>query len=137
MARLSTAAWLTWIAAVTCASAQENAPDPDPDLIQPPTIEGEPAPGAPRLEPADEDREDMLEAVVKGGQTDFRLPDLGTSFREEEQEDPNDRIDMKFLYLYDPDNQDPAEAIFPTIEDLRRVGFLHIFEMRFGHRSRE
>lgn len=95
------------------------------------------SPGSTRLEAAPEDREDMLEAVVTGGQTDFRLPDLGTSLREEEEIDPNDRIDVTFLYLYDPDNQDPAEEVFPTIEDLRRVGFLRVFEMRFGRRSRE
>ncbi|HUF72180.1 MAG TPA: hypothetical protein VMR74_04700 [Gammaproteobacteria bacterium] len=107
----------------------------EPDLTVPPRVESSPADA--RLEPAPEEREDMLEAVVAGGQTDFRLPDLGTSFREEEEPDPNDRIDVTFLYLYDPDNVDPAEAVFPTIEDLRRVGFLRVIELRFGRRSRD
>lgn len=107
----------------------------EPDLTLPPRIEASPAEA--RLEPAPEEREDMLEAVVTGGQTDFRLPDLGTSFREEEETDPNDRIDVAFLYLYDPDNVDPAEEVFPTIEDLRRVGFLRVIELRFGRRSRD
>jgi hypothetical protein len=105
------------------------------DLTLPPRIESSPADA--RLEPAPEQREDMLEAVVTGGQTDFRLPDLGTSFREEEEPDPTDRIDVAFLYLYDPDDVDPAEEVFPTIEDLRRVGFLRVIELRFGRRSRD
>jgi hypothetical protein len=122
-------------AAQTQADAVGEGETQEPDLTLPPRLEASPANA--RLEPAPEEREDMLEAVVTGGQTDFRLPDLGTSLREEEEVDPNDRIDVTFLYLYDPDNIDPAEEVFPTIEDLRRVGFLRVFELRFGRRSRE
>jgi hypothetical protein len=146
MARLIATACLLGLALAGAARAQDDAAQtqpeavaagdtPQPDLTLPPRVE--PSPADARLEPAPQEREDMLEAVVTGGQTDFRLPDLGTSFREEEEVDPNDRIDVTFLYLYDPDNIDPAEEVFPTIEDLRRVGFLRVFELRFGRRSRE
>jgi hypothetical protein len=133
------------LSAISCW-AQDATPE---DLTQPPRIDDQAqverqvsaagnSPGETRLEPAEEEREDVLEAVVTGGQTDFRLPDLGTSFRNaEEERDPNQRMEVTFLYLYDPENIDPAEEVFPTIEDLRRVGFLRVFELRFGRRSRE
>jgi len=135
------------VAAEPDTAAEPNAAEPDPrteaadpaaepDLTLPPRIESSPAEA--RLEPPPEEREDMLEAVVTGGQTDFRLPDLGTSLRDEDEDrDPNQRIHATFLYLYDPDNVDPAEEVFPTIEDLRRVGFLRVIELRFGRRPSE
>jgi len=135
MARLIAIAAL--VANASGLALAQDEPDAA-DLTLPPRI-SEPAPGEVALEPAPEEHEDVLEAVVTGGQTDFRLPDLGTSLRREKEEerDPNDRMDVTFLNLFDPENQDPAEEVFPTIEDLRRVGFLRIFELRFGRRNRE
>jgi hypothetical protein len=118
------------------AGAQEESPEPD--LTLPPKLEAETAPGAARLEPPPDEREDMLEAVVTGGQTEFRLPDLGTSFRADDEEyDPTARIDVQFLYLFDPENQDPAEEIFPSLEERLGVGMLKIFEIRLGNRDSE
>lgn len=111
------------------------------DLTLPPRIDlvaAQSAPGDVRLEPAEEGREDALDVVVTAGNTEFRLPDLGTSLRNDEEEvDPNQRMEVSFLYLYDPDNIDPAEEAFETNEDLRRVGFLRVFELRFGKRNRD
>lgn len=140
MARLIAAGWLISMSLLaTTAIAQEAEPEsePDADLTLPPQIDSEAAPGAARLEPAPEEREDMLEAVVTGGQTDFRLPDLGTSFRADDEEfDPTERIDVQFLYLFDPDNEDPAVEAFPSLEE--RLGLppsLRIFEVRVGGRD--
>jgi hypothetical protein len=141
MARLIAIAWLMSLAIVMPAAAQDE-PAAEQDLTLPPTIADDSQPLPAQLEPAPEEREDMLEAVVTGGQTDFRLPDLGTSLREEQEtRDPNQRIDVTFLNLFDPENQDPAEEIFPSLEDQIEerfgVGTLRIFELRFGRDPEE
>jgi hypothetical protein len=142
MARLIAAGWLVSMSLLaTTVIAQEAEAEsesgPDADLTLPPQIDSEAAPGAARLEPAPEEREDMLEAVVTGGQTDFRLPDLGTSFRADDEEfDPTERIDVQFLYLFDPENEDPAVEAFPSLEE--RLGLtptLKLFEVRVGGRD--
>jgi hypothetical protein len=74
---------------------------------------------------------------VTGGQTDFRLPDLGTSFRADDEDyDPTERIDVQFLNLWDPENEDPAEEAFPSVEE--RLGLpptLRVIEVRIGRRG--
>jgi len=103
----------------------------DDELTLPPEITSEP--GEVRFEPPPEEREDVLEAVVTGGQTDWRLPDLGSAMRaEQEKRDPSERIDVTFLGLYDPENQDPTEELFPDDSNPRSVGFLQIFEVTIG-----
>jgi len=135
MARLITILTLVLVASIEVAAQDEP---PATDLTRPPQVSDEPAPGDARLEPPPEEREDMLEAVVTGGQTDFRLPDLGTSLRDdEEKRDPNQRFDATFLNLYDPDNIDPAEEAFPSLEEKLGLGVLRIFEVRFRGRERE
>ena len=140
MARLITLIGLLALGA-TQAAAQDDAATqaeaPATDLTQPPQYSGA-APGDANLEPPQEEREDMLEAVVTGGQTDFRLPDLGTSLRDDEDEwDPSQRYKVTFLNLWDPDNIDPAEEAFPSLEEKLGVGMLRIFELRFRGRDPE
>lgn len=122
------------------ALAQDDADETagtDSDLTLPPRLENEIQPGNAQLEPPDEEREDILEAVVTGGQNEFRLPDLGTSFRDDEDErDPNARMEVRFLNLYDPDNIDPAEEAFPSLEEKLGVGMLRVFRIGFGDRDR-
>ena len=138
MARLSATSCLLSIAFLSSAFAQEEAPEPEVtperDLTQPPQIQS--SPGDVILEPPAEDREDVLEAVVTGGQTDFRLPDLGTSFRndDDDKREPGQRIEVTFLNLYDPENQDPAEEAFPSLEERLGVGMLRIFRVGIGSR---
>jgi hypothetical protein len=135
MARLITILGLLSLTAIDAAAQDETQAT---DLTRPPQIASEPAPGDAQLEPPPEEREDMLEAVVTGGQTDFRLPDLGTSLRDDDEErDPNQRFDVTFLNLYDPDNIDPAEEAFPSLEEKLGVGMLRIFEVRFRGREGE
>jgi hypothetical protein len=132
MARLTAQITLGLLAAIAAclARAQET------DLTLPPAIAS--GPGDVRLEPAAEEREDVLEAVVTGGQTDWRLPDLGSTFVSRiPEKNPDQRIDVTFLGLYDPENQDPTAEMFPDSEEFRRVNFLQIFELRFGKRNRE
>ena len=44
---------------------------------------------------------------------------------------------MTFLNLWDPDNIDPAEEAFPSLEEKLGVGMLRIFELRFRGRDEE
>lgn len=138
MARLITICCLASIAAAGAGvQAQEETPQPETDLTLPPRIEAELSPGNARLEPPEEQREDMLEAVVTGGQTDFRLPDLGTSLRQEQEaRDADQRIQVQFLHLYDPENRDPAEEAFPSLEEKLGVGMIRVFKIQFGDRDR-
>ena len=116
--------------------AQAPAGD-DAGLSEPPRIDPDAEPGESRLEPPPEEREDMLEAVVTRGQTEFRLPDLGTSLRDDEDErDPNQRIAVNFIPLYDPENEDPVEEMFQNVDSIHRVEMLRIFEIGFGGRRR-
>lgn len=117
------------------ALAQEPAPAPDPELTLPPVIDSEPEEA--HLEPPPPDRDDVLEAVVRGGQTDWRLPDLGSSLREEREErEPDQRIELGFVPLYDPEEQDPTvDFLTPEVDVMRGVGMIKLIELRFGRRS--
>ena len=120
------------------ALAQDDAaPAPAEDLTLPPVIAE--APGDVRLGPAPEDREgEGIDVLVTGGETDWRLPDLGTSLREEEEErEPDQRMEFKMLPYYDPEKQVETLEPVPVVDVLRDVGFLRIFEIDFGRRTPE
>lgn len=109
--------------------AQEN------ELVLPPRLE--PGPGEARLEPPDPEKAPALEEIVVIGGSEWRLPDLGSSWRaEHEDEEDHGRIDVSFLPLYDPENADPNVDLFPRDREMRRVGFIEVFKIRFGGRSR-
>lgn len=121
------------------AGAQEPESEPPAaiDLTQPPVILS--APGDAHLEPPPEEHEAVLEAVVTGGQTDWRLPDLGSSLRKEREEarDPNQRIAVELVPLYDPGEQEStADFLAPEVEVMRGVGMIKIFNLRIGGRRR-
>lgn len=121
-------------------AAQETGVEPTDtaaaELTLPPTIAS--APGETHLEPATGERDDVLEAVVTGGQTDWRLPDLGSSLRkqrEEEAAESNERIEVGFIGLYDPEEDDAGQDFLsPDAEVMRGVGLLKLIELRFGRR---
>lgn len=107
----------------------------DSELTLPPVIASQP--GQTRLEPPAEDREDVLEAVVTEGQSEWRLPDLGTSLREEEPAlAPDQRMSVRFIPLYDPEDEenDPLLDLAPEPDVMRNVRFIEFIELRFGKR---
>lgn len=124
------------------------------ELIQPPRIEDgadeppaadEPArpgdaggPGEARLAPPAENRQPVLEEVIVVNESEWRLPDLGSAWRQA-QEDAvqHGRIEASFLPLYDPEHADPNVDLFPRDREMDRVGFIEIFRVRFGRRSRD
>jgi hypothetical protein len=128
MARINRALPLACLVAAVAAAQTD-----DSELALPPEITAEP--GEVHFEAPPEEREEALEAVVTRGQNEWRLPDLGSAMRaEQEARDPNERIDATFLYLYDPENQDPTEELFPDDSNPRTVGWIDLFEVRFGKR---
>jgi hypothetical protein len=136
MARLTgTVALLMSVAGL--ALAQEDAPaTAAEDLTLPPVITE--APGDVRLEPAPEDREgEGIEVLVTGGETDWRLPDLGTSLREEEERPLDQRMEFVLAPYYDPEKQVEMLEPVPVVDVMRDLGFLRIFEVGFGRRSRQ
>lgn len=135
MARLTGIAALLWFAAASSFAQEAPAPAPDEDLTLPPVIEGKP--GDVHLEPAPEDRGDGLDVEVTGGQTDWRLPDLGTTLRREEEPELDQRMEFRLAPLYDPEKQVEMLEPVPVVDVLRDVGFLRIFEVGFGRRSRQ
>jgi hypothetical protein len=140
----ATLMWVT-LSIAGSAPAQEQSPsDPqssvaaaDADLAFPPTIST--APGSVEFEAPDEGREPALEIVVVKGRTDWRLPDLGSSLREQRENeiDPNQRIHVNTLPLYTPGERDPNDELFDEDPDLRGVGvgFLQIIRIDIGKRG--
>ena len=135
MARLTASALLLLAAACRTFAQDETPPAPAEDLTLPPVI-GD-SPGDVRLEPAHEEREDELVVEVTGGQSDWRLPDLGTSLRREEEPELDQRMEFRLAPLYDPEKQVEMLEPVPVVDVLRDVGFLRIFEVGFGRRSRQ
>lgn len=104
----------------------------DEDLTLPPRLED--APHAARLEPQPTERSGSLEEVLVVGENEWRLPDLGSRWRAETAAavEPA-RIDADVLPLYDP--EDPTRERhdwFIVNEEIRRVGFIELFRVRFG-----
>jgi hypothetical protein len=119
------------------------------DVPLPPRLDtpARPQPGAPstapvrvpdgaRLAPLPEERAATEEIVVLG-QSEWRLPDLGSSWRaEQEAEEAREGIRATFLPLYDPDNPPTrSDTFLLDREAQQRLGFIELFRVRFGRRS--
>lgn len=123
-------------ACLLCGPAAAQELTDDEELLTPPVIESRP--GETHLEPPPEDRDDILEAVVTGAQDSWRLPDFGTSFLDEEQpREPDERIELGFVPLYDPEKPQTDDTAFRQFQGLEDVGFIRLIELRFGKRTLE
>jgi hypothetical protein len=124
------------------AAAQDDVPLP-PRIDEPPAAN---AP-VPRVRPPERTRlaalpQDRLaqDEVIVVGQTEFRLPDLGSSWRTEQEAEQAAaaRIRVAFLPLYDPETRAAASDVFLTNrETYRRHGVIELFRVRFGRRARD
>jgi hypothetical protein len=93
-------------------------------------------PNAARLAPLPEQRNDEPEEIVVIGQG-WRLPDLGSEWRERQKEAASgDRFVATALPLYDP-NKPPLHSEAFASRELRRHGYIELFRLRFGRRSRD
>jgi hypothetical protein len=94
-------------------------------------------PNAARLAPLPEQRsDDETEEIVVIGQG-WRLPDLGSEWRARQKEAASgDRFVATALPLYDPASP-PLHSEAFTSREQRRHGYIEIFRLRFGRRSRD
>lgn len=102
------------------------------DLTLPPRLDE--APYSARLEPQPEERSGALEEVLVIGENEWRLPDLGSAWRANAQaaSEPA-RIETDALPLYDPESPTHTRNDwFIVNEEIRRVGFIELFRVRFG-----
>lgn len=128
---------LAGIAAALLFGAQAAAQE---DLTLPPRIaagtqaEGVPVVAAPPVAARTDDS--IEEIVVVSEQNPWRLPDLGSSWRDPSEDQPDTgRISADLLPLWDPEVQElPTRDPYALGDSFRRVGFIEVFRVRFGRR---
>ena len=131
----SVSAWIL-VAFTSAASGQSEAPLP-PRIIdtqpppEPPSIV-DTEPGEARLAELPEDREAVLEEIVVIGQDRWRLPDLGASWRLQNEAIPETRLAVRYLPLYDPELAERMPDLFLLNKQEERAGYIELFRIRFG-----
>lgn len=108
---------------------QTEAAAPSTPSLRPPT--------AARLAPLPEQRRDAPDEIIVTGQG-WRLPDLGSRWRAEQQQDERERrLHAVLLPLYDP-NRPPMHADgFWLNREAQRHGYIELFRFRFGRKKDE
>jgi hypothetical protein len=105
------------------------APEPSRTASRPPN--------AARLAPLPEERrfDDDIEEIIVRGQG-WRLPDLGSEWRARQREAEREGR-FTALPLYDPSRPPTrADSLFSSPEQ-RRHGYIELFKLRFGRRTRD
>ena len=120
--------------------APESRPAPDAapsaPLTLPLRVTAARPPSAARLAPLPEERADIEEIVILG--EGWRLPDLGSEWRARQAEAASgDRFTATALPLYDPSRPPQRADAFFASREQRRHGYIEIFRLRFGRRSRD
>jgi hypothetical protein len=93
-------------------------------------------PNAAQLAPLPSARNDEPEEIIVIGQG-WRLPDLGSEWRARQQEiAKTGRFSAVALPLYDPGEPPQHTEAFMSREQ-RRHGYIELFRLRFGRRSRD
>ncbi len=94
-------------------------------------------PSAARLAPLPEERAGDVEEIIIVGQG-WRLPDLGSEWRARQAEAARSgRFSATALPLYDPGRPPLHENGFLASHEQRRHGYIELFRLRFGRRSRD
>jgi hypothetical protein len=111
--------------ATAAARGQES------DLTLPPRIDEGPRSTA-LAAPAPERSDSLDEVIVVGGGA-WRLPDLGSTWRARARaEQAEQRVDVSFLPLYDPERDPIDYDPFRINREIQRVGFIELFRVEFG-----
>ena len=98
--------------------------------------EGRRPPNAARLAPLPNERNGEPEEIIVIGQG-WRLPDLGSEWRARQKEAQSEgRFSATALPLYDPAEPPLHSEAFASREE-RRHGYIELFRLRFGRRSRD
>ncbi len=83
-----------------------------------------------------DDQEKVLEEIIVVGKDEWRLPDLGSSWRaEQEARRKPVRMNWEFLPRYDPEEADRHPELSQLSKVEQRVGFIRLFRFSFGRRS--
>ena len=114
------------------AAPPRAQPLPIPEVTLP---EARRPPNSARLAPLPEERSDGPEEIIVIGQG-WRLPDLGSEWRARQKEAAAEgRFTATALPLYDPAEPPLHTEAFMSPEQ-RRHGYIELFRLRFGPRSR-
>jgi hypothetical protein len=121
-------------------AAQEARPAPEAApparVILPLRVTAARPPSAATLAPLPEERDDIEEIVILG--EGWRLPDLGSEWRARQAEAARSgRFNATVLPLYDPGRPPQRADSFFASREQRRHGYIEIFRLRFGRRSRD
>jgi hypothetical protein len=106
--------------------AQQDAP-------LPPRLD-DAEPGTAVLARLPEDRREELEEIVVIAEERWRLPDLGSSWRDKAEERDGSRVTVDFVPLYDPEMADRLPDLFQLNKQEERIGYLELFRIEFGAR---
>ena len=106
----------------------------------PPRFKGPERPGAARFEPTTRvEPETMEEVIVSAEKDEWRLPDLGSEWRierEEQEKAEKGRFEATFLPLYDPETAPRNPDLFQLNKEEERVGTIELFRFKFGRKPR-
>ncbi len=116
--------FLVSMVCATAAFAQEDAPPP------PRILDDEP--GQASLAQLPPDRTEVMEEIVVIATRQWRLPDLGASWRAQFDERPASRVAAHYLPLYDPEMADRWPDLFQLSKQEERTGYIELFRIRFG-----
>ncbi len=122
------------LAALAClkltATWAQSAEAPQPRFAEPER------PAAASFEPAPRaDEDQMEEIIVTAEEEEWRLPDLGSEWRierEEQEKAEKGRFQADFLPLYDPETAPRNPDLFQLNKEEERVGRIELFRFKFG-----
>ena len=108
----------------------QSAEAPQPRFAEPER------PAAANFEPAPRAAEDQMEEIVVTAEAEeWRLPDLGSEWRierEEQEKAEQGRFQADFLPLYDPETAPRNPDLFQLNKEEERVGRIELFRFKFG-----
>jgi hypothetical protein len=110
-------------------------PPPQPEVPLSERLRAARPPNAARLAALPDDRDDKPDEVVVVG-TGWRLPDLGSDWRERQAEENPAAVGTTILPLYDPEKAPTYNDTYLLNREVQRIGYIELFRFRFGDRRR-
>jgi hypothetical protein len=97
------------------------------------------APDRARLAPLPEERRATTDEIIVIGGSQWRLPDLGSAWRAEQEEAARSgaRVQATLLPLYEPGSSPTRNDTFLLNREVERIGYIELFRVRFGRGSRQ